>query len=478
MPLRGRWIGEARLVTQGGRHLSSPFELLIAERAAPAAQGGAMRWVGQLSLPERHVIDVPIALAKVEDGRLVVGPITLTYDAATDRLLGRLPADLVPRYAADVVLRRVAEAPPRPPRPPLDAPLRAPRWQRALGAPLWADLGGSGDTLLAALDDGQLVALRTDDGAERWRRPLGHMLRAQPVVADGAAFIQDDDGWLHRLRLSDGQSQWRQRVGEQVRRIAPGQPGSRFDLRASAVTVFGDALYVGTHGGRVLALDAGSGRLRWAFDTGGPVLAAPARADGRVLAGSFDHHLYALDASTGRLLWKRPMGGEVSSAPVVRGDRVIVGSRSYELSALALDDGRLLWSNYLWYSWIESTAAVDDELVYVGSSDAAQVAAYALADGSTRWRTDVQAVAWGRPALAGDRLFIGTRATPSLMPHRHAHALALDRASGRVLWRRAIDPPEGAGRDANWGIDASPIVLDGRVFFGCVDGRVLAFDAD
>jgi outer membrane protein assembly factor BamB len=75
-------------------------------------------------------------------------------------------------------------------------------------------------------------------------------------------------------------------------------------------------------------------------------------------------------------------------------------------------------------------------------------------------------------------VFIGTCVTPSLMPHRHAHALALDRATGAVRWRYPLKSPDGAPRGATWGIDASPIVLGPRVFFGSLDGSVFAFDAD
>ena len=74
---------------------------------------------------------------------------------------------------------------------------------------------------------------------------------------------------------------------------------------------------------------------------------------------------------------------------VVAGDRVLVGSRSYDLIALDAATGKELWKHYYWFSWIESPPVVRDGVVYTGSSDATNVYAINLADGSLRWKTAV-----------------------------------------------------------------------------------------
>jgi len=479
--LAGRWTGPATLRTIDGKETSSPFELLIQERAAPADKGGALRWIAHFSLPERFVFDVPFAPADFDGERLRFGPFEFRHDSANGTLSGFLPADLVPIYQTRVVLRRQHGEPIRPARAELNAPIAQPLWTRALDASLWADLGGRGDAVVCALDDGRVISLSARDGRTRWTMTTGAMIRARPVVAGEVAFVQADDGYLYRLNAANGRREWRVRVNSSaITRLPPSDPNTRYDFRAGAVLLNGTAqrgtLYLGTHEGRVLALSARDGAVRWSFKTGGPVLSAPSLARGRLFVGSFDHRVHALDAATGAPVWQHDTGAAVSSTPAVAGDRLIVGSRSYDLRALAIDDGRVLWNTYLWYSWIESSAAVDGGVVYVGSSDAAQLGAYDVADGRARWITDVQAVAWGTPALTGDRVFIGTRVTPSLMPHRHAQALALDRLTGAVRWRYPLAAPAGPPRDATWGIDASPVVVGRRVVFGTLDGTVLAFD--
>jgi outer membrane protein assembly factor BamB len=480
--LAGRWVGEARLRDSAGAARQSPFELLIAPRATPAEAGGGTTWFGHFSLSERFVIDAPFAPVQVDGARLRCGPFEFAYDAAADTLSGALPRELVPVFEARVLLRRAAEPPVRPVRAPLAAPVAAPLWRRALDAPLWAALGGDARTVLCALDDGRVVALDTERGRPRWTAALGSMLRAQPVVVGSSVFVQADDGHLYRLALHSGAIEWRVRVnGAPIVRLPPSDPKTRYDFRASAVVPAGDTVYLGTHDGAVLALAARNGAQRWQYRCNGPVLAAPALADGRLFVGSYDQRVHAIDAASGAGLWQHDTGAAVSSTPVVADGRVLVGSRSYEMLALSATDGRVLWSDYLWYSWVESSGALADGALYFGSSDAAQLSAVDAASGALRWRTDLQALAWGTPAIAGRRLFIGTRVSPSLMPHRHAHAFAIDRDVGSVLWRYPIEAPAeatgAARRRASWGIEASPIVLGGRVFFGTLDGTVLAFNA-
>jgi outer membrane protein assembly factor BamB len=53
--------------------------------------------------------------------------------------------------------------------------------------------------------------------------------------------------------------------------------------------------------------------------------------------------------------------------------------------------------------------------------------------------------------------------------------LALDRATGQIVWRFPVDPPAGATFS---GFAGSPGMTAGRVVFGAVDGRVYAFDTE
>jgi|GEM_PF-204159 len=56
--------------------------------------------------------------------------------------------------------------------------------------------------------------------------------------------------------------------------------------------------------GKVRAIDAANGTLKWCFTTAGPIIQPPSIWNGRAYVGSGDGYIYALEAATGRLLWR------------------------------------------------------------------------------------------------------------------------------------------------------------------------------
>jgi outer membrane protein assembly factor BamB len=278
---------------------------------------------------------------------------------------------------------------------------------------------------------------------------------------------------LYRLDAATGEETWRVSLMEApLERRPPDDPGSQWDFFSSGVSFAGDRLFVGTHDGRAVALNASDGSAAWENEVGGAVLAAPSLDAGRLFTGSFDGHVYALDAETGETLWGTDTKGAVLSTPAVAGDRVIVGNRSYDLLALDAASGRVDWKDYIWFSWVESSATVEGDVAYVGSSDAASVFAVDTGNGERLWKTDVYGWAWGQPAVTDERVFVGTAARRGYMGGLHRGGVfALDRLTGEPVWRYAPSPPD----EGFWGSPGSPAVGLGLVFVTDLAGRILAF---
>ncbi|MFC2075922.1 PQQ-binding-like beta-propeller repeat protein [candidate division KSB1 bacterium] len=126
-----------------------------------------------------------------------------------------------------------------------------------------------------------------------------------------------------------------------------------FDYAYQTVIADGTIYFGSSADGRIYALDAASGRQRWAFYTGGPVRFAPALWRDRVLAVSDDGCLYCLSAKDGRLLWKLRGGPEddliignenmVSRWPA-RGGVVVLDNIAYFAAGVWPSDGIYLYA--------------------------------------------------------------------------------------------------------------------------------------
>ena len=79
--------------------------------------------------------------------------------------------------------------------------------------------------------------------------------------------------------------------------------------------------------------------------------------------------------------------------------------------------------------------------------------------------------AWGQPAVTESRVYVGTASKKDYLAGHKAIVVAMDRATGRPVWRYVAGP---AARGA-YGFPGSPAVGEGRVFVTGLDGKVYAF---
>ena len=138
-----------------------------------------------------------------------------------------------------------------------------------------------------------------------------------------------------------------------------------FDRAHHPVIAQGMVYFGSSVDGKVYAIDASTGLLRWTYYTEGPIRFAPAVWNNRVLVASDDGWLYCLHASDGQLVWRRRggpsdakiLGNErmisrwpARGGPVVHQGIVYFGagiwpSDGIYLYALDADTGKVLWLN-------------------------------------------------------------------------------------------------------------------------------------
>lgn len=87
---------------------------------------------------------------------------------------------------------------------------------------------------------------------------------------------------------------------------------SRKSFKPTAPTAAGGLVFIGGDDCKVRAIDAKTGRLKWVFLAGGPVIQPPTLWQGRAYFGCGDGYVHVLEAATGEPLWR------FRSAPVER----------------------------------------------------------------------------------------------------------------------------------------------------------------
>ncbi|WP_439598046.1 outer membrane protein assembly factor BamB family protein [Falsiroseomonas sp.] len=136
-----------------------------------------------------------------------------------------------------------------------------------------------------------------------------------------------------------------------------------------------------------------------------------------------------------RQAWRTSIGGgsgyrsQLTAGPVIAGDTIYAVDASGQVSAFALSDGSRRWR-------VETTpedesagtvgggAAFADGVLYVATG-MAEVLALAPEDGAVRWRVRTPAPTRGAPTVVGGRIFVATLEN---------HLVALSTEDGRRLW--------------------------------------------
>jgi outer membrane protein assembly factor BamB len=352
----------------------------------------------------------------------------------------------------------------------------SPVWTFESGGPVWGAAVANSLNVFIGSTDGNLYALSQVSGEKLWSYQAGGPIFSRPLYHDNEIYFLSDDGILHKLDAETGKLIWSfDTGGKSWQRKLPIDENPGWDTAISGATVFGNTIYVGSADGHLYAIDKKNGAEYWRFKTGGPVHSIPVAADGKVLFGSYDHHVYALNAETGELSWKFDTGQMIVSSPAYVNGKVMIGSRSADLYALNISTGLEEWRYFHWGSWVESSGTIFDGHLYIGSSDDQLLKSFDPENGDLLWLADLGGSPWSTPAVTQNTVYTGTFGNANYGIDHRGGFFAVDRLTGKEKWSYLWDKEP----DTNiYGVVSSPVVTNGMVFFGGLDGVVYGFYAD
>jgi outer membrane protein assembly factor BamB len=403
----------------------------------------------------------------------------LTWNPTAQTLSGHLPADAAPVYNIPIEFKRSAPVEKPAPRDWTKYPQPKLLWSVDTGASVWAGLERDAATglLFVANENGDLHAIDRD-GKLRWKFPTGKPIRAQPKVIGKSVYLASDSGYLYKLHRDSGTEQWRARVDTVTEPRLPGNhEKTRWDRFGSSVVADKQRLYIASRDKNLYALDIKSGREAWRVAADDIMTATPALHGDLVYFADYSGKVRAVSARNGAPRWTYDAKLAVPGDLIIAEGLVLIGSRSYDLIALDVTTGKEHWRAYRWFSWIESPPVVRGGRLYTGSSDATNVYAINVSDGSLHWKTPVPGYSWQRIAMTPNLLITGTLGKGAYPASRNGSLFALDRETGAIRWMY-LDPPteETVKAGKNWGFAASPVVGEGVVYAADFNGRVYAFE--
>lgn len=191
-------------------------------------------------------------------------------------------------------------------------------------------------------------------------------------------------------------------------------------------------LYAADNAGRVTALDPATGRAAWQAETQPRVAAGVGLAGVAVLTGTLDGEVVAVSKEGGMPLWRVGVSSEVLVAPVGDDETAVVRTGDGRLHGLALADGQRRW--------------VFDRAVPTLS---------------------LRGVS--RPLVADGRVYAGLDT---------GKLVALDLASGRLLWEESVNAPSGRSEiERLVDLDTDPVLAEGVLYAASAGGQLAALDA-
>jgi outer membrane protein assembly factor BamB len=287
------------------------------------------------------------------------------------------------------------------PLPPFSATV-TPRvvWQHGVGkAGPGLEPAVQGDAIYAASRSGTLVRLDAATGASAWRIEVGKQLSAG-VGADATVVAVGTDKGDVIAYTAEGKPAWQVKVTSEV---------------VSPPKIADGVVVVWSGDGRVFGLSAADGKTRWVYQRNNPPLtvrnySGGAITRGGLFMGTAGGKLVALDLTTGNLGWEgnvaTPKGAteleriaDITSLPLLEGTQACAVAYQGRIACFDMARGTLNWSRDV--SSLEGLA-VDSRYVYV-TDDKGAIQALDKTTGASAWKQDKLAQRRpGGPQMVGD----------------------------------------------------------------------------
>lgn len=241
-------------------------------------------------------------------------------------------------------------------------------WKASADTKLSAGAGSDGTTTVVASPLGQVIAF-DDTGKVKWKAQATSDVSIAPVVGYGAVVVRSGDYRIQAFNIETGERLWSLQ-----------RPGPALALRSNAQMVMAEGLVItGLPGGKLLAINVGSGNVQWEGTVATPrgasdlerltdVVGAPRIAGSLLCAVAYQGRIVCFDVTQGgRPLWAKDFSS--ASGMVLDNQFAYAPDQHGVVNAFALDSGTNVWKQAGLKNRQLTSPAVLGQAVAVGDLD-------------------------------------------------------------------------------------------------------------
>ncbi|MFI5300665.1 MAG: PQQ-binding-like beta-propeller repeat protein [Polyangiales bacterium] len=299
-------------------------------------------------------------------------------------------------------------------------------------------------------------------GEKPWFVQTGKGIFSSPVVgADGSIYIGSADRTFYSFTHA-GAQRWQLLTGEII--------------DSSALLDDEGKVYFGSGDGKLRALDAATGDVKWTFQADDPSVRSAfinwfegnvaIGPSGNLYVPNDNWFIYSINREVGSVVWKFPMPDQTWSLPAIdpatetlylgnNNTTALLGRNVYQLNS----DGTSGWQA-ITKGTNAASFSLGNGLAYLASFDGF-VHAYDQNSGDETWSFGTRDHVYASPAIAADGSLV--------VPGTDGTLYDLDGLTGALKWSFEIGEP----------VRSSPAIGgDGVIYFGGGDGRLYAVNSD
>lgn len=272
--------------------------------------------------------------------------------------------------------------------------------------------------------NGEIIALDKTNGKTKWSYRTSGKIYSIPAVNDEIVIAGSSDSYIYALSAKKGKLKWKLKTGSAVL----GNP-----------VINKQVVFIGSSDGHFRAIQLKDGSLKWDFsNVKGFVVTRPLIYDNRIYFGCWNNDFYCLDLNNGNLVWKwnngsgNRMFSPAAVFPVAAHNRIFIVAPDRYMTAFEANTGNIIWRKQMPDIRVrESIGLSSDSTLVFAKTMEGNVYGFSTTAGemSPVWKSDVMLGYEICPtAIVENNKII-------FIPTQSGVTVALDRDSGKVLWK-------------------------------------------